>query len=118
MYTSFNCVKVSLELDNEIFTVPICITKSLTINELMIKSIYEFNNLFQLKGLNIRLELNNNDYNFKPAKKTGRPKIDFPVIEKDIKVFDTGIEHFSLMYSKIIIIKTHKTFRCFYCPIL
>jgi hypothetical protein len=116
--TSFNCVKVSLELNYEIYTVSICITKSLNINDLIIKSIDEFNHLFQMKGIAVQLVLKYKDYNFKPAKKTGRSKMDYPIIEKDINVFDTGIEHFSLICAKTDVIKINNKFRCLECPIL
>ncbi len=91
---------------------------SLNIQDLIIKSIDELNNLFHLKELNQRLSTKYSNYNFKPAKKTGKAKIDLPIIEKDIKVFDTGIEHFALLYIKSDLINVNKTFRCFNCPIL
>jgi hypothetical protein len=69
-----------------------------------------------MKGINRRLSFKYSNYNFKPAKKTGKPRLDFPKIEKDIKVFDTGIEHFALLYSQNDLINVNKTFRC--CPIL
>ena len=80
----------------------------------------KFNEHFKENEFNLQLKRNFSNYEFRPSKKTGLPKLDLPPISNDVIVRDTFITQFSLMCKSedLVFVKSEKTSVCNRCMIL
>lgn len=87
------------------------------IKKLIELSIDKFNEYFREKGMNILLINNLKNYELRPSKKNGQPKMDLPSIEGECYVCDTQINQFALIYREedLIRINEKKRTRCQQC---
>lgn len=82
-------------------------------------SIDEFNKIFEAEKLRFLFSPNSTQYKLKPSKKDGKPKNDYPAIDFETPLKDTGILNFSLIYNSkdLIEIKEKKKECCNNCII-
>ena len=76
-----------------------------------------FNNIFEEGKDDYRLSLNYENYKLKPSKKNGKPNMDYPCIDKESTIKDTGIVNFSIIYKEEDLIKIQKKTQCCKCSI-
>ena len=113
-------VSTLLEIDKkeELFTLSFNLPKSLKIREFIIQVINELNILLINKNTRLRFDYKYSNYQLKPSKKNYRPKKDFPNIDKEMNVLETGITQLSLIYSKSDLVTIKNRARCNNCSIL
>jgi hypothetical protein len=120
--SNINSIQVNtiLEIDKkeEIITLSFNLSKSLKIKELIIQVINELNILLSNKSSRLRFNYDYSNYQLKPSKKNKRPNIDFPSLDKEMNVLETGIFKLSLIYSKSDLITIKNRTRCINCSIL
>jgi hypothetical protein len=119
-------VNIILNSENEksfLKTIKINVTDSDSVEKVIKLSINSFNHLFERERLNFRFKEKANLFNLKPSKKNGQPK-DLPgiffinlVIDFGIKLLDTKIDNFSLIYNPIALINLKKCKLCNECVI-
>lgn len=80
----------------------------------------KFNDYFNDNNINIQFNPNYKDFELRPSKKNGRPKLDLPAIHGDSLVKDTHIENLSLKFKEVnLVIKNKKKkTKCDQCLIM
>ena len=82
-------------------------------------SVDGFNDYFKDNSLGIQLKVNYQEYEMRPSKKNGHPKIDLPCIHDNVLVKDTLIENFALQYRKEnILTKLNRQGKCNKCLVM
>jgi hypothetical protein len=93
-----NATGNNIKSQDIIHSVMLNIDDSLNAQNVIKLSIDQLNDLFEEKKEEYRLSLSYGNYKLKPSKRNGKPNNDYPAIDKDSSVKDTGIINFSLMY--------------------
>ena len=124
--TSPKIIKVNLfieknknEIKENLYSVNLRVSDSLLIRELLILAVDKFNQLFEDNNINFRLKRNFENFELRPSKKNGMPKLDLPSISGDVCVHSTYITQFALIYKEedLVMIKKNKG-KCERCLIL
>jgi hypothetical protein len=84
--------------DGNIIPLNIEIQENSTINDLIRISLNAINTYLENIKSNKRLKYNIDNYQIKPSKKNGQPKLDLPALNKQTLVSETQINSFSLIY--------------------
>jgi hypothetical protein len=97
-------VRINLlhEIDNkeEISVIHLKISENTTISNMVKIAVDKYNDYFFENSLSIKFVCNYDEYDVRPSKKTGHPKLDLPCIQNDVFVKQTCIDNFSLIYKK------------------
>jgi len=101
-----------------IHTINLNIDNSVCFSSVVKQSIDEFNHLFEENHEEYRLSLNTNCYKLKPSKKNGKPNNDYPCIDRDTAINETGVVNFSLIYDEVDLIRIKKSESCCKCIII
>ncbi len=96
------------------------IPRNTSIKNLIDLSIDKFNEYFREKGMTMILIKNLKNYELRPSKKNGQPKMDLPSIDAECFVFDTKINQFALIYNEqdLILYNEKKRSKCQQCLLL
>jgi len=107
------------EIKENLYSVNLRVSDSLLIRELLILAVDKFNQLFEDNNINFRLKRNFENFELRPSKKNGMPKLDLPSISGDVCVHSTYITQFALIYKEedLVMIKKNKG-KCERCLIL
>lgn len=102
--TLTNCkcvVNISLMIGNKLKTINLNITNNTKLNTVIEKGLITFNDEFSKEKALIRLrDDNRNYYVLKPAKKSGKPKLDMPPFLNSLTIKETGTENFALCWKE------------------
>ena len=105
------------KISEELYSIDLTIS-SWMFNRCIIKQCLDsFNDLFEIKNELFRLSLDHKNYKLRPSKKSGKPNFDYPCIDLDSSLKDTGLVSFSLMYLEDDLIIMKKKTKCTGCSI-
>ena len=109
--------KKSCDQTPKIFTIRMNVNNFMYKDSIIKTSIDAFNDYFEAKKEDYRLILTSNNYNLRPSKKNGKPNTDYPCIDKDSSIIDTGIFKLAFIYKEQDLIRIQKKKNCQKCSI-
>ncbi len=91
------------------------LSENIKISDLIKIAVNKINTILYNEKLNYQLSDRSDNYDLKPSKKNGDPKLDLPSIDRDAALGTTLISNFSLVYQKKELICMKKRDKCRIC---